>query len=136
MRTIKVDLDRLEFARDDHAEKHPWWNYDKFYETWKVLDEDPETPVRELPLFQHRRRIGEVVNGVVPSDEEVIDAVNGHRQLYLDIKHNGYSYKHGYIIIRIEDDRIYVGDGHHRVSILLHLGYTTIIAELRGRKNK
>lgn len=137
MKAITISLDCLEFARDDHTEKYPWWNYDKLYETWKALDIDPNMSVRKLPLFPHRRRIGETLNGVTPSDEEVIEAVNRHRRLYLDIKQNGYSYDYGYIVIRIEEGRIYVGDGHHRVSILRHLGHTTIICEVRGvKRNK
>lgn len=124
LKRIKVDVDKLEFAGENHPS---WWNWDVYLETWQILDEDPKTPSETLPLFFNIKRFCRrfLDMGRDEAYKRAYQAVEYRRKFYRIMRRQGYNTNYPAetpIRIRIRDDGvIYVGNGHHRVSIIKHL---------------
>ena len=130
---ITVPVEMLEFAIDP---AHPeWWSYDDLIESFGILDKFPDTPMNELPMFHELAKVNKL-HGHTPTDEQHATTCRWHRDMYFDIRDNGYDYSKPKtpIRVRIDDDgRIFVGNGHHRVAALLHIGVPEIKVTVKDR---
>ena len=118
---IRVPIDMLHFGVTE--KEKIWWNFDRMLETWKILDEFPDTPIKSLPLYEQDSEINEKIFGL-KTHERTFSGVKYHRDMYFDIRDNGYDYEKATkpIIVRIKENGVInVGNGHHRVSILKYL---------------
>ena len=114
-----------------------WWNWETYLSTWRIIDEAPDTPIEELPLYhtmkRHYARITDktlknelIISNLSKGDRETVAHgwVRRHVALYLKIKEEGFDPDRPK---RIEcylrrDGKVWLHDGHHRVSMLKHLG--------------
>jgi len=114
-----------------------WWNWESYLSTWRIIDDDPETPVGELPLYKtmkrHYSRIKDdtlrnelIILGLSEGDRESVARgwMRRHVELYLQIKKEGFDPDRPK---RIEcylrrDGKVWLHDGHHRISMIKHLG--------------
>lgn len=128
---IVAPLDRLNFGiKDKHKD---WWGFDRMIETWKILDKHPKTPLKELPLYTQSVEVSEKIFNVKPTENTVI-GVRNHRDMYFDIRDNGFDEEKAPIEVRIRKNGvIHIGNGHHRVSMLKHLKYSEIKVKVVGR---
>lgn len=100
-----------------------WWNWDAYLRTWLMLDEDPNIPIKHLPLYSVIKRIYELEGNY--SLHPVNRSLKKHSALYRKIKKEGFNQniqKHILVFIG-RNGEILLRDGHHRVSILKHLGF-------------
>jgi len=138
MKEIRVPIDFLTFGV---AEKNSsWWNFDRMLESWRMLDSDPGAAPNTLPLWELMKDVSSKIYDTDHTDEELTDAVNKWRNIYLDIRNSGWNpLVKGFkpIQCRIRPNgKLYIGNGHHRVSMLKHLGYeyvdVVVLSRARG----
>lgn len=130
---ITVPVDMLRFGvRKKYG---VWWGFDDMIKSWDILDKHPNTPVKELPIYHQLVKVGKRIFNIEP-DENMVVGVERHRELYFDIRDNGFDEeKKPRILVRINDyGVIKVGNGHHRVSILKHLKYDEVTVKVRKRE--
>ena len=132
---ITVPVDKLIFGVTE--QQSSWWNFDKFEETWRIIDDDPDTPIEELPLYENwctvRRKI--LHDKVAPAWG--INSVRRHVAIYMDIRDNGFREDDNPIRVRIDNNGlIRIGNGHHRVSMLRHLKYKEVRVLVKSRERE
>jgi len=99
-----------------------WWNWRVYIRTWRMIDKKPNTPLEKLPLWpvmaRHFKRRGRKPSGLKWQVGHVVE-------LYKEIKKNGYDQdKEKRIRVKIRNDgMIECTDGHHRISMLRHMGH-------------
>jgi len=114
-----------------------WWNWETYLSTWRIIDDAPDTPVEELPLYRTmRRHYARIDDRRLKRELVILNLPNGdrdsvargwvcrHVELYLRIKEMGFDPDQPK---RIEghmrrDGKVWLHDGHHRVSMIKHLG--------------
>lgn len=132
---ITVQLNQLVFGVKPEYEG--WWNWDKMDATWRILDEKPDTPLEELPLFRDKIIVYHALGkgGKRWSRLRLLGNTGVHRDIYFDIRDNGFDSKREPLIrVRTNKDGvIHVGNGHHRVSMLKHLGYKEVEVRMSYR---
>lgn len=114
-----------------------WWNWESYLSTWRIIDDAPDTPVEELPLYKtmkrHYARIDDrrlkielIILEIREGDRESVARgwVRRHVELYEKIKVEGFDCDRPK---RLEgrlrqDGKVWLHDGHHRVSMVKHLG--------------
>lgn len=143
---LEVPLDKLVLGFSA-MDPQPTWSI--YTDTWKMID-DGEKNIRSLPLYKlmvrhycskNQRRLQrekEILK--IPSTDcskIAFEWVRLHIELYHSIKKDGYNpeLRHKPVSVRIRDDgSIFLLDGTHTASILMHLGkHKTIRAEVKTR---
>ena len=132
-----VDVDVHDIILGVPVADQGWWNWESYLSTWRIIDEDPDTPVEELPLYRTMKRHYARINDQRLRNEKIIfelftgdresvarEWVRRHVELYLRIKEEGFDpdrpkQLEGYLQ---RNGKIWLNDGHHRVSMLKHLG--------------
>ena len=133
--TIVASPNMLKFGVS--PDKLVWWNFDRMMETWEILDLHPDTPIENLPLFFHQYEVVERGLHREPKLDRVKRSVEIHRDLYFDIRDNGYREIGKPITVHIDRNGVIsIGNGHHRISMLRHLGYKGVKVRVESRHKK
>ena len=122
---IKVSVDEIEIGI---AKKwRNWWTWERYLDTWRIINEDPEMSLEELPLCSLiLRRFTEISGyGEDKAAEKARAYLNKKISLFLSIKENGYDpyypTKHPIRVYMDGSGISRVCQGVHRVSILKYL---------------
>lgn len=135
--TIRVDIDDIEIGV--HPNSKSWWNWNSYIETWKIIDCDPNTPIEKLPLYKTMKKHYSSISdkrlrfeldllGLKTGDRADVARgwVKRHVELYKKIKNEGFNEKKAKRIRvrrgRTTNGKVVLSDGHHRISMLKHLG--------------
>ena len=144
--TVDVDDIVLGVSEADRG----WWNWQVYLDTWSIVDDAPETPVEELPLYRAmKRHYARIDDGWLKRDLKILGLREGdresvargwtrrHVQLYLKIRAEGFDPSRSKMLtgwLR-RDGKVRLRDGHHRVSMLKHLGMPRKVkVKLLGRR--
>lgn len=109
---LEVPLDRFTWAT-----KKPFG--DSLIRTWGLMDDDPYVEPRETPYFNYLAHIKKNKD----TETNLVKRVLYKMALYDKIKIEGFlPYKQTRMTGTFQKDNFYIRNGHHRLSMVQHLG--------------
>jgi hypothetical protein len=116
-----------------------------FIDFAREIHENPNIRVEDTMYFRWLKNILEkhkIVWSSLRSEEDLIDRVYRFKELIRSLEEHGYKEellpetyevngkKYGALTAEIENGRIYLIDGSHRISIMIMLGYKEVELEI------
>lgn len=124
LKVINIDINKILVGVS--LKKRSWWNWEAYLETWRMYDENPKTTLAKYPFYQISLRNSKRLGRPDPQAWAKM-MMKQSLSLYQDIKKNGYvSEKSRNKPITgdiLKGGRIWLINGHRRVSIMRHLGH-------------
>ena len=136
LKVIEVPLDKITGGFPESMKK--WWNWKPYFDTWKIYDEHPDTPLKQYPLYKVWLRVFGYRN-IEDLEDWCLLHVRRGLALYNDIKVNGYipekSREDPLTVNILKDGVIKLFNGHHRIGIMKYLEWPKMVrVVVRERK--
>ena len=117
MKVIEVPVDKIVGGFPEHAKT--WWNWQHYFDTWRMYDKNPNAPFNQYPLYAVWRKLFDASH---PTKEVMKKAFT----LYTSMKTEGYipekSKDNPMTVEILRNGVIRLYNGHHRLSIMKYLG--------------
>lgn len=138
MSYITVPVNKILFGA--RAVALSWWNWEAYERTWQILDQNPDVPTTALPMYRIQFRVLRDFRKAKGNINMLAEkGVNQYRQLYFSIKNKGYVPELSAekpITVNISGNGLLTAvNGHHRISILRHLGYESVRVKVNQRSH-